>query len=249
MPASTATRRTSPSAATSPSFRTSAAATTRRASITGCSTKPGTSARMATTRSSGRVPSPGPPARSGRWGLSFTCFNQYLTAPTRPPHLAAMFCAHSASNAYKDLYWAGGALHMIMPTWAAIAERDGAAGAARRSGAADRLRRRRRSVAAVARAAARDAFLDGGEHDHHDDDGHDRQPVLQRLLAAVRGGRALGRDRYPDHALRELVRPVSALAGGALQRHLHPGHAERQGQSAALRRALAPRVRPSSPPG
>ena len=53
----------------------------------------------------------------GTQGLSFTCFNQYLTAPTRPPHLAAMFCAHSASNAYKDLYWAGGALHMIMPTW------------------------------------------------------------------------------------------------------------------------------------
>ena len=53
----------------------------------------------------------------GTMGLSFTCFNQYLTAPTRPPHLAAMFCAHSASNAYKDLYWAGGALHMIMPTW------------------------------------------------------------------------------------------------------------------------------------
>lgn len=53
----------------------------------------------------------------GTMGLSFTCFNQYLTAPTRPPHLAAMFCAHSASNAYKDLYYAGGALHMIMPTW------------------------------------------------------------------------------------------------------------------------------------
>jgi putative CocE/NonD family hydrolase len=53
----------------------------------------------------------------GTMGLSFTCFNQYLTAPTRPPHLAAMFCAHSASNAYRDLYYAGGALHMIMPTW------------------------------------------------------------------------------------------------------------------------------------
>ncbi|MFN8060786.1 MAG: CocE/NonD family hydrolase [Vicinamibacterales bacterium] len=53
----------------------------------------------------------------GTMGLSFTCLNQYLTAPTRPPHLAAMFCAHSASNAYKDLYWAGGALHLIMPSW------------------------------------------------------------------------------------------------------------------------------------
>ena len=53
----------------------------------------------------------------GTMGLSFTCLNQYLTAPTRPPHLAAMFCAHSASNAYRDLYYAGGALHMIMPTW------------------------------------------------------------------------------------------------------------------------------------
>jgi putative CocE/NonD family hydrolase len=53
----------------------------------------------------------------GTYGLSFSCLNQYLTAVTRPPHLAAMFCAFSASNAYKDLYYAGGALHMIMPTW------------------------------------------------------------------------------------------------------------------------------------
>jgi putative CocE/NonD family hydrolase len=53
----------------------------------------------------------------GTMGLSFMCFNQYLTAPTRPPHLAAMFCADSASNAYKDLFYAGGAIHMIMPEW------------------------------------------------------------------------------------------------------------------------------------
>lgn len=53
----------------------------------------------------------------GTMGLSFTCLNQYLTAPTRPPHLLAMFCADSASNVYKDLTYAGGALHMIMPTW------------------------------------------------------------------------------------------------------------------------------------
>ena len=53
----------------------------------------------------------------GTIGSSFTCLNQYLTAPTRPPHLTAMFCGQSASNAYKDLYYAGGAIHMIMPTW------------------------------------------------------------------------------------------------------------------------------------
>ena len=53
----------------------------------------------------------------GTMGGSFTCANQYLTAPTRPPHLEAMFCAQFASNIYKDLYYAGGAIHMIMPNW------------------------------------------------------------------------------------------------------------------------------------
>lgn len=53
----------------------------------------------------------------GTYGLSYSCFNQYLTAPTRPPHLKAMFCAQSAANLYKDLTYPGGALHMIMPAW------------------------------------------------------------------------------------------------------------------------------------
>ena len=53
----------------------------------------------------------------GTLGLSFTCANQYLTMVTRPPHLTAMFCAQFATNIYKDLYYAGGAIHMIMPTW------------------------------------------------------------------------------------------------------------------------------------
>ena len=53
----------------------------------------------------------------GTMGLSFTCANQYLTMITRPPHLEAMFCGQFATNIYKDLYYAGGALHMIMPTW------------------------------------------------------------------------------------------------------------------------------------
>ncbi|TDI35322.1 MAG: CocE/NonD family hydrolase [Acidobacteria bacterium] len=53
----------------------------------------------------------------GTMGLSFTCANQYLTMVTKPPHLEAMFCAQFATNIFKDLYWAGGALHMIMPTW------------------------------------------------------------------------------------------------------------------------------------
>jgi putative CocE/NonD family hydrolase len=53
----------------------------------------------------------------GTMGSSFTCANQLLTAPTKPPHLVAMFCGEFASNPYRDLYYAGGALHMIMPTW------------------------------------------------------------------------------------------------------------------------------------
>lgn len=53
----------------------------------------------------------------GTQGLSLGCHNQYQTAPTRPPHLAAMFCAQAASNPYKYLTYQGGALHLIMPTW------------------------------------------------------------------------------------------------------------------------------------
>lgn len=53
----------------------------------------------------------------GTMGLSMGCHNQYMTAPTRPPHLEAMFCADAAGNPYKDLFYQGGALHMIMPTW------------------------------------------------------------------------------------------------------------------------------------
>jgi hypothetical protein len=53
----------------------------------------------------------------GTMGSSFTCANQLLTAPTRPPHLTAMFCGEFASNPYRDIYYAGGPLHMIMTTW------------------------------------------------------------------------------------------------------------------------------------
>lgn len=53
----------------------------------------------------------------GTMGLSMGCHNQYMTAPTRPPHLEAMFCADAAGNPYKDLFYQGGALHLIMPTW------------------------------------------------------------------------------------------------------------------------------------
>jgi putative CocE/NonD family hydrolase len=53
----------------------------------------------------------------GTMGLSAGCHNQYLTATTMPPHLAAMFCADAAGNQYKYLMYQGGALHMIMPTW------------------------------------------------------------------------------------------------------------------------------------
>ncbi len=53
----------------------------------------------------------------GTMGLSFTCANQLLTAPTRPPHLDAMFCAEYSANSYRDVFWPGGALHMVIPTW------------------------------------------------------------------------------------------------------------------------------------
>ena len=53
----------------------------------------------------------------GTMGSSFTCANQFLTAPTKPPSLVAMFCGEFATNPYKDIYYAGGPLHMIMPTW------------------------------------------------------------------------------------------------------------------------------------
>ena len=53
----------------------------------------------------------------GTIGGSFTCMNQYLTAPTRPPHLAAMVCSQTASNPYRELFYTGGAIHLIMPSW------------------------------------------------------------------------------------------------------------------------------------
>jgi putative CocE/NonD family hydrolase len=53
----------------------------------------------------------------GTMGLSFTCANQLLTAPTRPPHLVAMFCAEYSANSYRDVFWPGGGLHMVLPTW------------------------------------------------------------------------------------------------------------------------------------
>ncbi len=53
----------------------------------------------------------------GTMGLSMGCHNQYMTAVAAPPHLAAMFCADAAGNPYKYLFYQGGALHMIMPTW------------------------------------------------------------------------------------------------------------------------------------
>ncbi len=60
---------------------------------------------------------PGSNGKVGAHGLSFTCANQLLTAPTRPPHLEAMFCAQYAANSYRDIFWQGGALHMVLPTW------------------------------------------------------------------------------------------------------------------------------------
>jgi len=53
----------------------------------------------------------------GTMGLSYSCFNQNLTAVTQPPHLTAMFCADSASNWFKDLTYPGGAFHTIQANW------------------------------------------------------------------------------------------------------------------------------------
>jgi putative CocE/NonD family hydrolase len=53
----------------------------------------------------------------GTMGLSYTCFNQNMTAVTQPPHLKAMFCADSASNWYVDHRYPGGALHMAGMDW------------------------------------------------------------------------------------------------------------------------------------
>ena len=53
----------------------------------------------------------------GTMGLSYTCFNQNMTAVTKPPHLKAMFCADSASNWYIDHRYPGGALHMAGMDW------------------------------------------------------------------------------------------------------------------------------------
>ncbi len=53
----------------------------------------------------------------GTMGLSYTCFNQNMTAVTQPPHLKAMFCADSASNWYVDHRYPGGVLHMAGMDW------------------------------------------------------------------------------------------------------------------------------------
>ena len=55
----------------------------------------------------------------GTIGLSMGGDNQYLTAPTAPPHLVAMFPAHAGPNPYRDSFYqgGGGAPHMIMAAW------------------------------------------------------------------------------------------------------------------------------------
>ncbi|MBI4481068.1 MAG: CocE/NonD family hydrolase [Acidobacteria bacterium] len=55
--------------------------------------------------------------RVGTMGLSYTCFNQNLTAVTQPPHLKAMFCSDSASNWYKDNAYTGGVLGHSTISW------------------------------------------------------------------------------------------------------------------------------------
>ena len=55
----------------------------------------------------------------GTIGLSMGGDNQYLTAPTKPPHLTAMFPAQAGPNPYRDSFYqgGGGAPHMIMAAW------------------------------------------------------------------------------------------------------------------------------------
>jgi len=53
----------------------------------------------------------------GTMGLSYSCFNQNLTAVAAPPHLKAVFCADSASNYYKDNVYQGGVLGHSTISW------------------------------------------------------------------------------------------------------------------------------------
>ena len=52
----------------------------------------------------------------GTMGLSYTCFNQNLTAVTQPPHLKAMFCADSAASWFNHRF-PGGAFQTIGANW------------------------------------------------------------------------------------------------------------------------------------
>ncbi|MBI4443609.1 MAG: CocE/NonD family hydrolase [Acidobacteria bacterium] len=53
----------------------------------------------------------------GMMGLSYSCFNQNLTAVTQPPHLKTMFCSDSASNWFANYRYLGGAFHAYGMNW------------------------------------------------------------------------------------------------------------------------------------
>ena len=55
----------------------------------------------------------------GTMGLSYPCINQYMTAPTQPPHLVAMFCSQGLVNAYKELMYREGAFSLRLFPWLA----------------------------------------------------------------------------------------------------------------------------------
>ncbi len=52
----------------------------------------------------------------GTLGVSYSCFNQNMTAVTQPPHLAAMFCSDSESSWFSRRY-TGGALTGMSFSW------------------------------------------------------------------------------------------------------------------------------------
>lgn len=53
----------------------------------------------------------------GSFGLSYTAMDQYMMAPTRPPHLKAMFAGMAFSDYYKHMRYPNGALRGTALSW------------------------------------------------------------------------------------------------------------------------------------
>ena len=146
-----------------------------------------------------------------------------------------MFCAHSASNAYKDLYWAGGALHMIMPTWLLsqneMVQPVPLDDPGRRTGYVGRDQawrrwheRRLESEMPMGQSMLTRMMTDMIENPYYND--YWRQYAVDEQWDQI---------DTADHALRELVRPLPRTRRwGHFNGIMAQGHAERQGQPAAV---------------